>query len=662
MRPSAVLLPLLLSACAAHRNGEAVRSMRFEGNDRPGLTGFLQPQSDRALRVATDIPVSSWAAFVAPRQVEPAWLDEAALDRAGARIELWYANHGYFDARFLGWEVRRPRRPEARRVKAVDLVGHVDQGEPSRVGEVRFEGLPAGPLRNRVAELVEVAEGDVFDRDAYRSTLAGIEAYLHEQAFAYAKVSGEVRVDAEAHTATVTVRVDPGPPCTFGEVRYAGRPGVDTRLLDRWVSIEPGETYSTREIERTRAALFGLRTYAVVNVLPDLSDPTRRAVPITVQLRPTETEEVTAGPGFGLEPGLQQLSGSVSYANYNVGDRLWRWENELEAGVATLVDGPKDLAQLDPRTDISPIGSVTSTFTLPRFVGRFTLSTQFSFEVRPEPGYRYLSPTAHPSLSWEAVPHFTPTAGYRLTYIDYYTETFDTHVSDLGAAETPFGDEVIDPGLLSVLEQGATWDSRNDLIQPHRGWYWNLALAEAGLGGDFQFLRARGEVRTFRALTFLPGEAAWQEDLVLAARAGGGIIVPYGDAAHAKVPLPERLFLGGGTTVRGWPANTLGPRDEPVDGYRAPLGGKLAGWGSVEGRARVYGQLYFVPFVDVGRVWRDPADLDLAGLQVSVGSGFRYLTSIGPVRVDLAWVVNRDPEFADIGPPIAVHFGLSEAF
>jgi len=402
--------------------------------------------------------------------------------------------------------------------------------------------------------------------------------------------------------------------------------------------------------------------YAVVNVLPDLSDPTRRVVPVTIQLRPTETQEVTAGPGFGLEPGLQQLSGSVGYTNYNVADRLWRWENEAEAGVATLVDGPRDLVTLDPRTDISPVGGVTSTFTLPRFVGRITVATRFTFEVRPEPGYRYISPTLQPNLSWEAVPNFTPTAGYRLTYIDYFTERFETGVSDLGAAETPFGDQVIDPGLLSVLEQGATWDSRDDLIAPHRGWYWSLALAEAGLGGDFQFLRARGEVRTFRALTFLPGKASWQEDLVVAARAGGGIIVPYGSEERAKVPLPERLFLGGGTTVRGWSANTLGPRDEPVDGYRAPLGGKLSGWANLEGRARVYGQLYFVPFVDVGRVWRDPADFDLGELQVSVGSGFRYLTSIGPVRIDLAWVVNRDPEFDDIGPPVAVHFGLSEAF
>lgn len=622
---------------------------------------MFAPQTDRALRNAMNHPLPRWQSFVVPGYVEPAWLDPAELDADGQRIEVWYANHGYFDARFLGWEVTAPPDHPRRRVHPVDLVGHVEQGAPSRVDEVEFTGLDRlpVPMRRRLQSLVEIDPGAIFDRDAYRSAIGAVEAYLHANSYAYAQVHGEVEAHPEEQRVRIRLDVKPGPTCTFGPVRFVGKPGMDPALLASLVTVVEGRAYTTKAVATTRTNLFGLHTFSVVNVVPDLSDPSRTAVPVNIELRATAARELEAGVAFALEPGRQYLVSTTRYTDYHLGKHLWKWENEARAGVATLVETVGDVAQFDPRTQLAPIVQLDSKLTSPRLARDWIVTNQVNLSVDAQPGYRLISPSYRAGLAWAHYRHLTPSVGYRLQYIDYFTSTFDTNVGSttIPCDESPFGDRVIDPGLLSVFEQGLTWDSRDDPVEPHRGFFWNIRLAEAGLGGNYAFLRADGDVRAFR--TLFP---AHTDNFILAGRLGAGVIQPYGDAARSRVPRPERFYLGGGNTVRGWAANSLGPFDTSEEcSAEVPTGGKLMAYGNLEPRFRIYGNVLGVVFLDGGRVWSDAADFQPSGLQFSVGAGLRYLTSVGPVRFDVAYVINQAEEFAGASR-FGFHFGLGEAF
>ena len=68
----------------------------------------------------------------------PLTLDVDVLKADSHRLELWYAHHGWFDARFGGWEIRRAREASARRAGVVDLLGHVHPGHPSFVPSLDF--------------------------------------------------------------------------------------------------------------------------------------------------------------------------------------------------------------------------------------------------------------------------------------------------------------------------------------------------------------------------------------------------------------------------------------------------------------------------------------------------------------------------------------------
>jgi outer membrane protein assembly factor BamA len=138
------LLALLALGCVHRPPGtesdRLVRKIEFEGNAGP-----LSSTSDSALRDAIQQRESRGPAFVrliAPGMWSKLHDDEIAAD--GWRLETWYAHHGYYDARFRGWEVdvlRRARGGDHPRPEIVRLVGHVAPGAASVVRTVTWEGM-----------------------------------------------------------------------------------------------------------------------------------------------------------------------------------------------------------------------------------------------------------------------------------------------------------------------------------------------------------------------------------------------------------------------------------------------------------------------------------------------------------------------------------------
>jgi translocation and assembly module TamA len=80
--------------------------------------------------------------------------------------------------------------------------------------------------------------------------------------------------------------------------------------------------------------------------------------------------------------------------------------------------------------------------------------------------------------------------------------------------------------------------------------------------------------------------------------------------------------------------------------------------GSAELRARVTDTLGVVAFADFGHVADDSLSDFSEDIRVGVGGGIRYLTPLGPIRLDVATPL--DPRAGD--PDIAVYLGIGQAF
>jgi len=682
---------VLLAGCA-HRPdlSERVGRVRFDGNG-----SLLEGTSDFHLRQAMEQEKGSWSTFIFKRNAVP--LDRRTLTADAWRIELWYAHHGYFDASFLGWDVRQRRRERRRRPAVLDITGRVEQGEPSLVRSLSFEGLDlgGGGVHRRYIELhSDVLEGERFSLEAVHSTAALVRSWLQEHGHAWVEVYPKVDAYPEEHVVDVHFRVEPGVACRFGEVSVHGDEAVPELFVRDQVEVRTGRPYKASSLAETRRNLFALGTFSAVSVTPGRIEGSEDLVPVQVHLTETRFRRLRLGAGLGAESGQQDAHVSVGVLHNNLFHRMLQLESDNQVGVAAIA-AYSDL--LDHQVERwAPVVDNSIELTFPRIFGPgWSMSQLVAFEMGLESGYTFLTPSWEPAVSYafepgeggsRALGNITLTASHKLSYFDY----LDTDVQLDAINESRLGLDVTDPYILSFTEQQVVWDQRDDLLFTTRGAYVAAALGMAGgpfangapFFGQFDFVKGQADLRLFTSLAPL---LRLDDSFVLATRLAGGMAQPLGSGDRAAVPYAERFKIGGGNTVRGWPTDHLGPRlcersvgsGEQYTEFSArdvcddiiPIGGRLYGLGSVELRKSLRSLLHFdlgvVGFVDAGMAWNDWASVSQQPPLPSAGFGLRYASPVGPVRVDLGFRLDQDEDFADPefdSPRLNLHFSLSEAF
>jgi outer membrane protein insertion porin family len=216
-----------------------------------------------------------------------------------------------------------------------------------------------------------------------------------------------------------------------------------------------------------------------------------------------------------------------------------------------------------------------------------------------------------------------------------------------------------------------TLDLRDSPIVPTRGLIFDntVDLAADALGSDIEFIRA-----TFRASYYLSfakgaptaadigtelgdkGKVSWFQRSGLAFGARMGIIHSLGSGVDEAlaIPIDERFFNGGSTTVRSFGERTLGPHDRRGN----PIGGEYYTIFNVEYTFPLYGELQGVIFTDAGNLLPTAEEISLDNMRYALGAGLRYKLPIGPIRLDYG--VNPDPHVdEDRG---AFHFSFGFAF
>lgn len=653
MRPWALLA--LLAACVPARrkvDGDIVRSVRFVGNDARPFSGQTDYDLRRALSTRpTGFGLTTWPLLytVDPRPFRPDLLGDDAW-----RLEVWYAHHGWFDARTAGFDVRSARPRTDRRAGVVDVVGHVDPGPRSVVRRVVVEGAPPtlaavvnAALRRSLAQ-----EGDPFDLGAAQATRDDLLRELQDHARPYATVALEVSAHPEEQAVDVTYRVDAGIVGTLGPVQIAGERAVREPWIADAARLRPGEAFRRQDLRDAQRRLFDLGTFSVVTVTPDLSDPTRSEVPVRVKVTETKFRRLRLGVGFDYDSYVPIVRTSARLRDTNLFGALVKAELGAKVGLAVdVVDADfysrlptwgVDVALRDPRlfdqrVSVELTGSVTQDI----YNGLWA----------------YQRPEADLGVVVRATDHVQVRVGPHAERYAFLGE-FGPRVQ--AAQQRLFGIESDEAFVyeLTSLDQHAQWDWRDDPVRTTRGSWYSLQLREALplTPNGYGFFRATGEARRFVPVRFADRTSAFP--LTFAARTAATVVQPFrpGD----PVPLPERAYLGGPTSIRGFRPNQVGPyttlctyeqatrRDgflglvgtpepyERLTRYHLPDGGSVAAEATAELRYDwVYGVL-LSGFVDAGALTSDVSTLGADDLRVSVGVGARYDTVVGPLRFDVA--------------------------
>ena len=202
----------------------------------------------------------------------------------------------------------------------------------------------------------------------------------------------------------------------------------------------------------------------------------------------------------------------------------------------------------------------------------------------------------------------------------------------------------VDATLVGVTS-AAHYDTTDSLLDPTRGIRatGSLDAYPEGLGSTLNLVKARFAGSTYYAL---------DEDAnyVLAGRLAAGAM---GGAALAAIPSEQRFYSGGGGSVRGFTYGTISPLL-----FGQITGGRSLLEGAAEIRVKITQTIGIVPFIDAGGAFRSsiPHFNDYVG--IGAGLGLRYLTAIGPIRLDVATPVNRRSGDS----PIAIYVSIGQAF
>jgi outer membrane protein insertion porin family len=112
-----------------------------------------------------------------------------------------------------------------------------------------------------------------------------------------------------------------------------------------------------------------------------------------------------------------------------------------------------------------------------------------------------------------------------------------------------------------------------------------------------------------------------------------------------KLPVYEKFYLGGLNTIRGFDSGKVSPLELNPDGVTySRVGGEKMWYGNVEWIFPIVKDIGLkgLVFFDLGNVYTDSETWDVGDLRYSTGLGFRWLSPMGPLRLEWGW--NLDPE------------------
>ena len=646
--------------------------------------------------------------------------DPSLLSRDLERIERYYRARGYYEAKVTAARVLQLDG------KHVKLELRVAPGVPVTVRSVDIPGVANLPplVTKEVLRARSLKIYDVFDEERFDAMKAAILEAQQDRGFPFAKVDAKAHIDLVEHRADVKLRLDPGPAAGYGTVSIEGLKSIPEGPVRDTLNIREGQPYSRSDLSAAQRALLNLGVFSTVEIREDLTHPETKRVPIAVVVHETElrTVRLSGGADFDVLRLNLHLGAGWEHLNFLGGTRHLSITTTPGMNLyPTRFDG----TQLRAPTRILLENSLQLKFKQPSFIESRTAGTiDASYNIMPVlyPLPANTDPRDERILGYQTVSTAVGLVRqFFLSSSKTWPATLTVATSYNWQANFPFTYQLDVPAGLTQVRVAfpalvTTLDLRDDPIQTHKGVYLTntLQVANKAFGGSVSDLKIQPEMRGYFPIT--------KKSVTLATRVTMGFLMPtdYGNTLKtgtaegeaskynpedpAVVSDQQKLLLrafysGGPNSNRGYPLRGVGPhgavgflvptgvdcsgnnpnaKQEPT--CTRPLGGFTLWEASLELRFPLSGDLGAVAFADASDVSRDVGHVRFTVPHLTVGPGLRYLTPVGPLRLDIGYRVpgmqaigqkqlSIEDGGGDIGTlfgidwlPVAVNISLGEAF
>ena len=628
-------------ALAQQPQSKVVRSVGFKGNK--ALETRILKMSIATTGASRPFPLSLFG------KGKGIPFNEREFRRDVLRVQALYGVRGFPDAK-VDTSVTRTGND-------IRITFLVSEGEPIVIDSLEVTGLPETVTMDRVEKELPLQRGEPFDRLLFQTSVHTVEAILHNEGYAFAKVTGGFRAAPDARSVTVQLAAVPGPRATIARVDVTGNERIDKRVILKALSIWPGQVYSDKALHQSQIELYRSEMFRQVRISIEDSLESARArdslidVSASVELAEYPLQRARLSAGYGTMDCFRTLN-SLDLFNFTGGGRkLEIRAGASKIGVASPVDanfqnGVCPVLASEDTSRLKLNYNLSMTLHEPLLFSRKAMGTATVFTERHTEYKAFLREAVGTELAvtrqlGEDVP---ARISYGLSYGRTVASavTFCALLNVCGAEDTRLFSA---RRGRSVLTFEISRDRTNSVLDATEGTATALQVkwSPAFLGSDslMQFAKVSFKFEAHRGLG---------DKNVLSTRFEIGSVIArtvnFGNGAVRYAPPEERFYLGGANSVRGYAANQLGPlvRVQRVSAgdtttSTSALGGNFMTMGSIEARFAIpmkFPGVYGAIFVDGGQV-NNRSVLSLSGFRVTPGVGLRIASLLGPIRLDLGF-------------------------
>ncbi|HVN72173.1 MAG TPA: outer membrane protein assembly factor BamA [Desulfomonilia bacterium] len=511
---------------------------------------------------------------------------DSVLDTDLLRIEQFYADNGYVQAR-----IGRPKI-DINEEKGISITIPVLEGPLFTIGTIDVTGELIEP-KEKLLEKIGIKTGDVMSKGKIQQAIERVRDVYMDKGFAYVQIKPETTEEAETKVG-INFKITQGKPVNIESIQIKGNTKTRDKVIRREIEINEGGRFSSTAIKESKDNLNRLGYFKSTNIDPVPKDEENMS--LLVDVEETTTGSFSFGAAYSTEDGPMATMGLSEINLMGLGLK----------SKASIEYGPKKknytLDFEDPWLFDHPIS-----------LGALLYDTDKDYLYYTEKSKGFNIRISYPLF--EKVRHYII---YSYDDVGELTNIDETYRASLTKAD-------IQGGITSSITNSLDRNTTNDYFRPTRGSDVGASLQYAGLGGTFHFIRT-----TASAAKFFP---IWGDNLALMLKLRWGTVSAV---RGSEVPEYERFILGGLNSIRGFKYGQIGPRDS--------LGNILGGdrmlimniettfpLGPIPG-------LYGVIFHDEGNGYE--RRIDLTNLKKSYGAGIRWVTPMGPLRLEYAKVIH----------------------
>jgi outer membrane protein insertion porin family len=502
----------------------------------------------------------------------------------------------------------------------IDLKVTVCKGDRYYFGDVTFSGNKIF-CNAEIERHLSARQGCPFSPDKLRDAIKCLTDYLGSKGYIESTVNFSPSLRECQNVYDVHFTIEEGHCYRVGLVKVFGNTCTKTPVVLHESLMIPGDVFDSRKLEGTECRLKQMGYFECVNVYPvkssqDCNESCDRFRDVHIEVKETYTGTIGAFFGFST---IESLFGGIDLTERNFNFK--GIPRVISDGFGSL-RGNGEYLQLK-----TSIGIKSSSYLL-RWTKPYFMDTKWIVGFDLERSYNRAISNDYDVISSAIKLHAT----YSINDFLRYGWTYRLQSSSIrSGVATPPGsntEQIYNHGTVSALGPRITYDSTDRAYNPTCGLRSELSFEYAGVGGDYNFYSA-AYLNTFYYPISRRGTMKYRVD--------AQFIKPLGNTTASSLPLGERLFLGGETTVRGYRPFAIGPKLTNGD----PKGGISSLLLSEEYNHKIFKKLDAFVFLDGGSVSFSSFTVDT--IRAAYGIGLRVeVMECTPIVVGFGWPLNPE--------------------